>query len=80
MKTAVSIPDPIFRSAERTAKRLRMSRSRFYARALDAFLKAQETKRIQKALNDLYNREDSSMDPLLREAVEQSFSNVEWEE
>ena len=33
MKTAISLPDPLFRSAERAAHRLRMSRSRFFAAA-----------------------------------------------
>ncbi|MDO8738698.1 MAG: hypothetical protein Q7J17_06995, partial [Candidatus Deferrimicrobium sp.] len=38
MKTAVSIPDKIFRSADSLAKRLGVSRSRLYADALADFL------------------------------------------
>ena len=34
MKTAVSLPDDVFRSAELFAKRARKSRSRLYAEAL----------------------------------------------
>ena len=37
MKIAVSIPDPVFKAAERLAKRLGVSRSELYARAIDEF-------------------------------------------
>lgn len=39
MKTAVSIPDPIFEAAEAMSKRLGLSRSELYARALQAYFK-----------------------------------------
>ena len=35
MKTAISIPDEVFRSAERLAQRLGVSRSELYAKAVD---------------------------------------------
>jgi metal-responsive CopG/Arc/MetJ family transcriptional regulator len=38
MKTAVSIPDRIFESAERFTRRRGMTRSELYAKALDAYL------------------------------------------
>ena len=38
MKTAVSIPDPLFREAEAAAKKLSLSRSRFIQIALEAYL------------------------------------------
>ena len=38
MKTAISIPDPVFRSAERLAARLGLSRSELYCRALKDLL------------------------------------------
>ncbi len=34
MKTAISIPDDVFTSADRLAKQLRMSRSELYVRAV----------------------------------------------
>jgi metal-responsive CopG/Arc/MetJ family transcriptional regulator len=36
MKTAVSMPDSIFEAAEALAKRLRMSRSQLYTKAVQA--------------------------------------------
>jgi metal-responsive CopG/Arc/MetJ family transcriptional regulator len=38
MKTAVSIPDDLFRLAEAAARRLQVSRSQLYATALSVFL------------------------------------------
>ena len=40
MKTAISIPDDVFRAAERAAKRLGMSRSELFSRAAVEFLNA----------------------------------------
>ena len=41
MKTAVSIPDTVFKSAERLAERLGVSRSELYARAVEAYTRQQ---------------------------------------
>lgn len=43
MKVAVSIPDPLFQEAERVSRRLRLPRSRVYARALEAFVRQHST-------------------------------------
>jgi mRNA-degrading endonuclease toxin of MazEF toxin-antitoxin module len=38
MKTAISIPDDVFRSAEKRAKRLKKSRSRLYSEAVAEYV------------------------------------------
>jgi metal-responsive CopG/Arc/MetJ family transcriptional regulator len=38
MKTAVSLPDEVFEGAEKLARRLKISRSELYGRALREFL------------------------------------------
>lgn len=53
MKVAVSIPDPLFKSAERFAKRLRKPRSRLFAEALLAYVQAHEPKAITENLNEV---------------------------
>jgi hypothetical protein len=40
MKTAISIPDQVFRRAEATAKRLGVSRSELFTRAAVEFMKS----------------------------------------
>lgn len=54
MKTAISLPDELFNSAERAAGRLGLSRSELYRRALQAFLREHDDKLITDALNEVY--------------------------
>lgn len=64
MKTAVSIPDDVFERAERTAKRLKKSRSELYADALAEYLARREpaavTAAIDEALGDLDQASDAA--------------------
>jgi hypothetical protein len=53
VKTAVSIPDQLFADAESAARRLGVSRSRLYARALEQFLAQQETDPVTARLDEL---------------------------
>jgi metal-responsive CopG/Arc/MetJ family transcriptional regulator len=40
MKTAISLPDPLFKAGEKAARRLGVSRSQLYARALRQYLES----------------------------------------
>lgn len=53
MKTAVSVPDEVFRAAESAARRLGISRSQLYTRAIQDFLTDQEDDPVTAALDDL---------------------------
>ena len=55
MKTAISIPDPIFKSAEALARRLKLSRSQLYATALAEFLAKNKRQRITERINAVYD-------------------------
>ena len=65
MKTAISVPDRVFRSAEQLAARLGVSRSELYSRALVALVDQHRDDLITSRLNEIYGpgREDSSLDP-----------------
>ena len=60
MKTAVSIPDKIFRSADSLAKRLGVSRSRLYADALADFLSRRQSLQVKERLDAIYGEEESA--------------------
>ena len=66
VKTAVSIPDPLFEAADRLARRRNMSRSALYAEALELLLAdhAGESS-ITKRLDALHEDVDSSLDPVM---------------
>jgi metal-responsive CopG/Arc/MetJ family transcriptional regulator len=67
MKTAISIPDRVFRSGEQLAARLRVSRSELYSKALAALVDKHRDDLITSRLNEIYDpgRESSSLDPEL---------------
>lgn len=64
MKTAISIPDRVFRSAEQLAARLGVSRSQLYSKALAALVDKHRDDLITSRLNEIYGpgRENSSLD------------------
>ncbi len=65
MKTAVSIPDRVFQSAEKLAVRLGVSRSELYAKAVAALVEKHREDVITSQLNELYGSdgEKSSLSP-----------------
>ena len=78
MKTAVSLPDELFRMAEATARRLQVSRSELYARAIAEFLKAQRGNSITERLNDVYSRHPAKVDAGLHRAQLKSLPKDAW--
>jgi hypothetical protein len=82
LKVSLSIPDRIFRAAERAAKLQKVSRRRFYAQAVEACLKAQSgkpsDKQITEALNAVYATEDSSLDPVIAQLQSLAIAREDW--
>jgi predicted transcriptional regulator len=78
MKTAVSVPDDLFRQAEITARRLRVSRSELYAKALAEFLKRQHGNAITERLNDVYSRHPAKVDSGLHRAQLKTLEKEAW--
>jgi len=64
MKTAISIPDRVFRSAEQLASKLGVSRSELYSKALAALVERHRDDLITSRLNEIYgpDAEGSSLD------------------
>jgi metal-responsive CopG/Arc/MetJ family transcriptional regulator len=78
MKTAISIPDTIFNAAENAAKRLGMSRSEFYSKAVADYTRNLQDEDITEKLNEVYSEADSSLDPVLSEMQWRSISREDW--
>ncbi len=62
MKTAVSIPDELFRSADQLAQRLGLSRSEVYARALERYVSERSDAEVTSALDEVYGAPTSTLD------------------
>ena len=78
MKTAVSVPDDLFRLAEVAARRLRVSRSKLYATALAEFLSRQQGGAVTERLNEVYSRRPAKMDSALDRAQLSSLEKDSW--
>lgn len=78
MKTAISIPDPIFEAAEDLAKRLGLSRSQLYTTAVTRFLDSFDDKAVTQALNEVYSEPDETLDPVLLHMQLHSLPEEEW--
>jgi metal-responsive CopG/Arc/MetJ family transcriptional regulator len=78
MKTAVSIPDEIFASADRLAKRLQMSRSELYARAVELYVTECRHTGVKEKLDEVYMSESESVDQAVLNAQAASISMEEW--
>lgn len=78
MKTAISIPDPIFREGEKMAARRRVSRSELYVTALKEYLHRHRDDSVTAALNEVYGRTPSALDPGLAALQALSLPSDSW--
>ena len=78
MKTAISIPDDVFVSADRLAKRLHMSRSELYARAVQQYVVEYRHAGVKEKLDQIYAAENASIDSAVLLAQAASIPNEEW--
>lgn len=78
MKTAISLPDPVFEEAESLAKQLGISRSELYTKALKAYLQKHNHNQILNKLNEVYSQESSEADPILTKMQFMSLPSEDW--
>jgi metal-responsive CopG/Arc/MetJ family transcriptional regulator len=78
MKTAISVPDKVFRSADALAKRLGISRSELYTTAIAEFLSKHQSRHVTAGLDAVYAEEDSSLSPNLIQLQTKSLAREEW--
>jgi hypothetical protein len=81
MKTAVSLPDELFREADQAAKRLKVTRSDLYRRALEAYLGSLRGKDVTASYNAAFGDAESRADRRVRQrSVRRVLRSVEWKE
>jgi hypothetical protein len=79
MKTAISIPDKLFRAADQFAKNHGFSRSRLFAEAVAQYLEQHPSGHITKQLDDVYSSEPAKLDEALSKMQLNSIEKEEWE-
>lgn len=79
MKVAVSIPDPLFAQADALARRLKLSRSKVYAKALDAFVADHDGEQLTQAMNAAIDAAgETGPDPFVLAAGRLVLQKTEW--
>jgi len=78
MKTAISIPDPIFQSAEIMAQQLAISRSELFTKAISEYIKTHKYQDVTESLNQVYAEVSSSLDKKLTDMQFKSIEKEIW--
>lgn len=78
MKTAISIPDDVYQSAEKLANRLGKSRSQLYTQALSGYISKHKKENITSRLNEIYGEDDSKLNESLQSLQLKSLPKEEW--
>jgi predicted transcriptional regulator len=78
MKTAISIPDRVFRDAERLAGRLKKSRSQMYSEAVAEYVARHEPDFVTEQINAVCEEVDTHPDPFVTEAARRILERTEW--
>lgn len=82
MKTAISIPDDLFKSAEKIAKKMGIPRSQLFARALEEFIQAHSKNSVTEKLNKVYSKglpkSKTNIDKVSAQALRKSLKNDTW--
>ena len=78
MKTAISIPDDVFKSADSLAKEIGVSRSELYATAVAEYLAKFKDQDITQRLDQVYANEVSGLPAELRRAQARTLARDEW--
>ena len=77
MKTAISVPDELFASADSLAQEMRISRSELYATAVAEYVAKHRSADVTAKLNAVYADLPSGVDHALRRAQARSVAE-EW--
>jgi hypothetical protein len=81
MKTSISLPDTLLQAAEQLAKRMGISRSQLFQRAVAEFLRQHQQEGVTEALDRVYGPGGAvaRLDPLLEQLQLASLPEDEWQ-
>lgn len=78
MKTAISLPEKVFREAERFARRVRKTRSRLYAEAIAEYLARHAPDDITESMNKVCDQIGVANDTFLAKASRRLLAQEAW--
>lgn len=78
MNIAISVLDDVFEAGEHLARQLGLSRSQLYSDPLAAYLSERGAEAVTARLNDVYAREDSTLDEAFERSQLSRLANETW--
>lgn len=78
MKTAISLPDPLFEATNAFAQRLGIPRSQVIAQALREYLEHQQQQSLTESLNAVYAEADSKLAEQDLRLQQTSLAREDW--
>lgn len=78
MKTAISVPDEVFESADELAGELGVSRSALYSAAMAEYLAKHRGADVTARLNEVYGEVDSRLPAEFRRAQARAVGKSDW--
>ncbi len=78
MKAIIHIPDDLFQSAQKVARRLKISRNELFSRAVKEYIEELESEDITRKLDAVYREHDSKLDDGLYRAQLNILEKEEW--
>jgi predicted transcriptional regulator len=78
MKTAVSIPDDVYRRIDRLARNTKRSRSRLFSDALWEYLARHENDEITEAMNAAVAGVGETEDPFVSAVASRVLERTDW--
>ena len=78
MKTAISVPDRVFRRAEQYARRARKSRSQVYSEAVAEYLARHAPDAVTEAMNDVCAQLGDQRDDFVMAASRRVLGREQW--
>jgi len=78
MKTAISIPDALFKRAEKTAKAIGVSRSKLFTLAIESFLTLRNPSQVTEILNRIYSESTEGLDERISRMQTKSLTGETW--
>ena len=79
MKTAISLPDNLFEAADDLAKKLGISRSLLYQRAIESYLRTRSHDVVRESLDEVYAGDQAgALDPAIEYMQGISVAEDDW--
>jgi metal-responsive CopG/Arc/MetJ family transcriptional regulator len=78
MKTAISLPDELFASADALARKLGIPRSRLVAEALAEYVAKHRSAGTTARINAVYEKEQSRVETDVRGAQRRTLGRSDW--